>query len=91
MALVFSGEGGGVFAFHESDGAGLFEHGARLWQLWPAEGGDALLEDAGFFGGDLSEGFAEILLVIKRDGSDDGGGGRDDVGGIEPTAETGFE
>ena len=80
-----------MFCVHESDGAGLFEHGARLWQLWRTECGDALLEDAGFFGGDLGEGFAEILLVVKRDGGDDGGDGGDDVGGIEPTAETGFE
>ena len=91
LALVFSGEGGVVFGVHESDGAGLFERGLCLQQLWRAEGGDALLEDAGFFGCDLGERLAEVLLVVERDGGDDSSDGGDDVGGIEPPAETGFE
>ncbi len=48
-------------------------------------------EDAGLFAGDLSDGVAEVVLVVERNIGDNGEEGIDDVGGVEPPAEAYFE
>jgi hypothetical protein len=50
-----------------------------------------LAQDAALLAGDLGDGVAKILLVVERDVGDDGEQRLDDVGRVQPAAETDFQ
>ena len=64
---------------------------ARFGGQHAADGGDARLDDAGFFTGDQGQGVSELLGVVEADRGDNGDGWPADVGGIQAAAESHFE
>ena len=69
----------------------LLDDGAGFGGLGGGEDWFGGTDDACFFAGDFGEGVAEMFLVIKSDGGDDGDVGGDGGGGIEAAAHAGFE
>ena len=63
----------------------------RLGVLRRADDGHAGLDDPGFLARDERQGVAQPRGVIEVDGGEDRRGGRDGVGGVEPSAEAGFD
>lgn len=58
--------------------------------LFGRDQGNSGFDDAGFFGSDFSQRLAEPFFMIEIDVGDDAGDGRDDVGGVEASAQPGF-
>jgi hypothetical protein len=68
------------------------DHAKRFRLLPPDHAPDARLEDAGLFARDLRQRVAEKRDMVDRDRRDRGERGlRDDIGGIEPSAQSGLE
>ncbi len=65
----------------------LFQGGFSGGILNDADGRNVVLEDAGFFSGDVGQGRAQLGHVIVTDAGDGGDIGLDDVGAIQPAAE----
>ena len=69
----------------------LFEGGFGHRVLNDADGGNAVLEDAGLFRGDVGQGGAELGHVIVADAGDGGDFGFNDVGAVEAATQAGFD
>ena len=68
----------------------IFEDRLDRWRLRGGENWDFLFENAGFFGGNFSEGVAEIFSVFKFDGAHCDSDWRDNVSGIKTAAHADF-
>ena len=77
---------GSVDSAEIEGGSGLADGLIGLGMLGERDEGAAWAQDAGFFAGDLGDGVAEVVLVVKGDVGEDGEDGVDYVGGVETTA-----
>src|SRR5208282_2792947 len=67
------------------------DHVVGFGQLRQRYHNAARTNDAGFFAGNLGDGFAQIFLVIERDVGDDAEARFHDIGGIQAAAHAHFE
>ena len=69
---------------------GFRDHPERFVSVRRGDDGDAGFDDARLLRRDAGQRFPQPLLMIVLDVGDDAGQRRDDIGGVQPSAQTGF-